>query len=88
MDRLGYPHLCLRSITLVSEDLMSSNAYSSNSQNYLAQWVWNGNRMLVLLLLITVLSASAAHELLDREFIMYGALYAECKERSASHESK
>jgi hypothetical protein len=28
------------------------------------------------------------HELLDREFIMYDALYAECKERSASHESK
>src|SRR3954447_18378996 len=25
------------------------------------------------------------HELLDREFIMYDALYAECKERSASH---
>jgi hypothetical protein len=28
------------------------------------------------------------HELLDREFILYDALYAECKERSASHESK
>jgi hypothetical protein len=28
------------------------------------------------------------HELLDREFIMYEALYAECKERSAPHESK
>jgi hypothetical protein len=28
------------------------------------------------------------HELLDREFIMYEALYAECKERSTSQESK
>ena len=28
------------------------------------------------------------HELLDREFIVYDALYAECKEKSASHESK
>ena len=28
------------------------------------------------------------HELLDREFIMYDALYAECKERSSSHEPK
>ena len=28
------------------------------------------------------------HELLDREFIIYDALYAECKERSASHETK
>jgi len=28
------------------------------------------------------------HDLLDREFILYDALYAECKERSASHESK
>ena len=27
-------------------------------------------------------------ELLHREFILYDALYAECKERSASHESK
>ena len=27
------------------------------------------------------------HELLDREFILYDALYAECKERSALHES-
>lgn len=27
------------------------------------------------------------HELLDREFIIYDALYAECKERSASHEN-
>jgi hypothetical protein len=27
------------------------------------------------------------HELLDREFILYDALYAECKERSASNES-
>jgi hypothetical protein len=28
------------------------------------------------------------HDLLDREFIVYDALYTECKERSASHESK
>ena len=28
------------------------------------------------------------HDLLDREFILYDALHAECKERSASHESK
>lgn len=28
------------------------------------------------------------HELLNREFILYDALYAECKERSASQESK
>ena len=28
------------------------------------------------------------HDILDREFIVYDALYAECKERSASHESK
>jgi hypothetical protein len=28
------------------------------------------------------------HELLDREFIMYDALYAECKERSGLDESK
>jgi hypothetical protein len=28
------------------------------------------------------------HDLLDREFIVYDALYAECKERSVSHESK
>jgi hypothetical protein len=28
------------------------------------------------------------HDLLDREFIVYDALYAECQERSASHESK
>ena len=28
------------------------------------------------------------HELLDREFILYDALYAECKERSTSQESK
>ena len=28
------------------------------------------------------------HDLLDREFILYDALYVECKERSASHESK
>ena len=28
------------------------------------------------------------HELLNREFILYDALYAECKERSASHETK
>jgi hypothetical protein len=28
------------------------------------------------------------HEILDREFIMYDALYAECKEKSVSHESK
>jgi hypothetical protein len=28
------------------------------------------------------------HELLDREFIMYDALYAECKERSVSQESR
>jgi hypothetical protein len=28
------------------------------------------------------------HDLLDREFIVYDALYAECKERSASHEHK
>jgi hypothetical protein len=28
------------------------------------------------------------HDLLDREFIVYEALYTECKERSASHESK
>jgi hypothetical protein len=28
------------------------------------------------------------HELLNREFILYDALYAECKERFASHESK
>jgi hypothetical protein len=28
------------------------------------------------------------HDLLDREFILYDALYAECKERSASHETK
>ncbi|MGI9071780.1 MAG: chromate resistance protein ChrB domain-containing protein [Bryobacteraceae bacterium] len=28
------------------------------------------------------------HELLDREFIVYDALYAECKKRSASNESE
>ena len=28
------------------------------------------------------------HDLLDREFILYDALYAECKEKSASRESK
>jgi hypothetical protein len=28
------------------------------------------------------------HDLLDREFIIYDALYTECKERSSSHESK
>jgi len=28
------------------------------------------------------------HDLLDREFIVYDALYAECKERCASHERK
>ena len=28
------------------------------------------------------------HDLLNREFILYDALYLECKERSASHESK
>ena len=28
------------------------------------------------------------HDLLDREFILYDALYAECEDRSASHESK
>ena len=28
------------------------------------------------------------HDVLDREFIVYDALYAECKERSRSHESK
>ena len=28
------------------------------------------------------------HELLNREFILYDALYAECRERSASQESK
>jgi hypothetical protein len=28
------------------------------------------------------------HELLDREFSMYDALYAECKERSVSQESR
>jgi hypothetical protein len=28
------------------------------------------------------------HELLDREFIVYDALYAECNEKSVSHESK
>ena len=28
------------------------------------------------------------HELLDREFIVYDALYAECKERSTSNENK
>lgn len=28
------------------------------------------------------------HELLDREFILYDALYAECKDRSTSQESK
>jgi len=28
------------------------------------------------------------HDLLDREFIVYDTLYTECKERSASHESK
>jgi hypothetical protein len=28
------------------------------------------------------------HEILDREFIMYDALDAECKEKSVSHESK
>ena len=28
------------------------------------------------------------HDVRNREFILYDALYAECKERSASHESK
>jgi hypothetical protein len=28
------------------------------------------------------------HQVLDRGFIVYDALYAECKERSASHETK
>jgi hypothetical protein len=28
------------------------------------------------------------HDLLDREFILYDALYAECEGRSVSHESK
>jgi hypothetical protein len=28
------------------------------------------------------------HDLMNREFILYDALYAECNERSASHETK
>jgi hypothetical protein len=42
------------------------------------RWIAHGFRKLGL----------SDHELLNREFILYDALHAECKERSASHESK
>src|SRR2546423_8112113 len=60
------PHLCFCSIPLVSEESMSSQPYSSNPQIHVAQWVKNGNRMRVLLLLITVLRISAGKSELIR----------------------
>jgi hypothetical protein len=41
------------------------------------KWIAHGFRKLNL----------SDYDLLDREFIAYDALYAECQERSASHES-
>ncbi len=67
-------------LRLLAEIVRAADSHPSNphSAGEGLRWIAHGFSKLNL----------SDHDLLDREFILYDALYAECKERSASHETQ
>ena len=69
-----------RALRLLAEIVRAADSHPSNphAAGEGLRWIAHGFSKLGL----------SDHELLDREFVIYDALYAECKERSASDENK